>query len=430
MRKYIGWIIVGTLVFYLLSVFVPNALAVSTLLAWLVPLLMWHTLGKTSFNQALLLLFTGFIAIFFSASQGVFLGWKQIFAANLPLLAMFVAVSFLTLTNRGIEDPDLPKGKSAVVTTAFGTHLLGAIINLSVLFVFGDRLQKNGALSRDQMIILARSFCAAAWWSPFFIATGVALTYAPGMYWKETLLPGAIMSGIALGYSIVEVCFFRTTDFSGYPLKAESLTVPVFLAAVAICVHHFWHDVSILLLICVLSPAGAFVFMKGRPRIAWLRDFINNRLASVNSQFALFLAAGVFSTGIKSITHVYPALFSIEGSVFTPVLFVILLAAMIIVGILGVHPIVSIAIVSPLLLPLNPDHSQLGFLFLSSWAISTGSSPLSGVGLALVSRYQASPRGIIQSNWHYAIVMWAIASVMNVFFFTEWSLSKLFLASN
>ena len=418
MGKYNGWIIVGTLVFYLLSVCLPSVLVLPTILAWLTPILMWRSLGRSALRQALLLFFAGLLAILFSASQGVFLGLKQIFTANLPLLAMFVAVSLLSLTNRAIEDPALPKGKSAVVTTAIGTHLLGAVINLSVLFVFGDRLQKGGTLSREQMIILARSFCAAAWWSPFFIATGVALTYAPQMSWKETLIPGGIMTVVAISYSIVEVCFFRKAAFSGYPIKTESLTVPVFLAAIVICVHHFRHDISILLLICVISPLGAFVFMKGRPRLATLSDFIEHRMASVNSQFALFLAAGVFSTGIKSITHVYPALFSLEGTAFTPLLFAIVLAVMVIIGIIGVHPIVSIAIVSPLLLPLNPNPSQLGFLFLSSWAVSTGSSPLSGVGLALVSRFQASPREILQNNWHYAVVMWAVASMMNILFFT------------
>ncbi|NTU73948.1 hypothetical protein HGB07_07380, partial [Candidatus Roizmanbacteria bacterium] len=380
MIKYSGLIIVGTLVFYLLSVLAPFLLIVPTLLAWLVFLLTWRTLGKNATRQASLLMLIGFIAIFFSAGRGIFLDWKQILTGNLPLLAMFIAVAFLSLTNRGLEDPALPKGNRAVVATALGTHFLGAVINLSVLFVFGDRLQKNGTLSRNQLIILARSFCAAAWWSPFFIATGVALTYAPGMDWKETLIPGAIMSVIAIGYSLVEVCFLRNTEFSGYPLKFESLTVPAFLAFVVIGVHYFWHDVNIMLLICVVSPIGAFMFMQGRPRIATLRDFINHRITSVNSQFTLFLAAGVFSAGIKSITHVYPALFSLEGYSFTPLLFVIVSGAMIIIGIIGVHPIVSIAIVSPLLLPLNPDQSQLGFLFLTSWAISTGSSPLSGVG--------------------------------------------------
>jgi len=419
MRKYIGWIIVGTLVLYLLSMPFHLLLAMSTLLSWLVPILMWSTLGKSARNQTVALMSMGSIFLFFSAYRGVFLGWQQIFAPNLPLLAMFVAVSFLGMTNTGIEDKTLPKGKKAVITTAFGTHLLGAVINLSVLFVFGDRLQKNGTLTRNQLIVLGRSFCAAAWWSPFFVATGVALTYAPGMLWQKTLIPGLLMSLIAITYTIVDVSFFRKEDFSGYPIRVESLTIPAFFAVAVIGTHYFLPDVSIINLICLFSPAGALVFMKSRPRGKSLYCFINSSLTSVSSQFALFLAAGAFSTGIKSIIHVYPAVFTLEGAVFTPPMFSVVLGGMILLCIIGVHPIVSISVVSPLLMPLHPGNSQLGFLFLSSWAISTGSSPLSGVGLALVSRYRASAWGIIQNNWHYALLMWAIASVMNVLFFSK-----------
>lgn len=410
--------IVATLVSYLLSVIFPPVLILTTILAWLVPILLWRSLGKSALQQAFVLLFLGFSALLFSAGKGVFLGWGQVFSVNLPLLAMFVAVAFLTLTNQTSEDPNLPKGNSAVVTTALGTHFLGAVINLSVLFVFGDRLRKDGTLTREQMVILARSFAAAAWWSPFFIATGVALTYAPDMLWRETLVPGLIMSGIAIGYSVVEVCCFRKQEFSGYPIRFESLMVPVFLAGVVICVHHFWSGVNILILICVVAPLGAFVFMRSRPRTAALKDFIQQQILSVNSQFVLFLAAGVFSTGIKSILMVYPHLFSLEGMQFTPLLFAIVLAVMLVVGFMGVHPLVSIAIASPLLLPLNPDHSQLAFMFLCSWAVCAGSSPLSGVGLALVSRYHASPRQIIGSNYHYVIMMWVIASLMNILYFS------------
>ena len=407
-----------TLVSYLMSVLFPSVLVLTAILAWLVPVLMWRGLGTSALRQTFVLLSIGFSAIFFSAAHGVFLGWGQIFAVNLPLLAMFVAVAFLTLTNQTYDDPSLPKGNGAVVTTALGTHFLGAVINLSVLFVFGDRLQKNGKLTREQMIILARTFSAAAWWSPFFIATGVALTYAPDMLWKETLVPGVIMSVLAISYTVVEVCWIRKKEFSGYPIRFESLVVPMFLAGVVICGHHFWYEMNILILICLVSPLGAFLFMQGRPRGAALKEFVQHRIKSVNSQFALFLAAGVFSTGLKSITHVYPALFSLEGLQFTPLLFAVVLGIMLVVGFMGVHPLVSIAIVSPLLLPLNPDHSQLAFMFLCSWAVCTGSSPLSGVGLALVSRYHASPRQIIQSNYHYVIIMWLAASLMNVLCFS------------
>lgn len=418
MKKYTGFMIVMTLVSYLVSIIFPPVLMLTAVLAWLVPVIMWRDLGTSALRQAFLLLTIGFTTILFSAGQGVFLGWGQIFTVNLPLLAMFVAVAFLTLTNQTHEDPSLPKGNGAVVTTALGTHFLGAVINLSVLFVFGDRLQKNGTLTREQMVILARSFSAAAWWSPFFIATGVALTYAPDMLWKKTLIPGLIMTGIAIIYSVVEVCYIRKKEFSGYPIRFESLMIPLFLAGVVISVHHFWHEMNILILICLISPLGAFLFMRGRPRGEVLKEFVQHRILSVNSQFALFLAAGVFSTGLKSITHVYPALFSLEGLQFTPLLFAIVLGVMLVIGFMGVHPLVSISIVSPLLLPLNPNHSQLAFLFLSSWAVSTGSSPLSGVGLAMVSRYHASPRQILQSNYHYVVVMWLVACIMNIFCFS------------
>lgn len=417
MKNYTGYMIVATLLSYLMSVIFPPVLILTTILAWLVPIIMWRGLGKSALQQAFILLSLGLGAILYSAVNGVYLGLAQVLSINLPLLAMFVAVAFLTLTNPTSEDSNLPKGNGAIVTTALGTHFLGAVINLSVLFVFGDRLQKDGKLTRGQMVILARSFSAAAWWSPFFIATGVVLTYAPDMIWGKTLVPGLIMSVFAITYSVVEVCFFRKRDFSGYPLRFESLMVPGSLAGVVICVHHFWPGINILHLICIVAPLGAFIFMRSKSRKAALKEFVQHKILSVNSQFALFLAAGVFSTGLKSIIMVYPHLFSLEGMQFTPLLFSFVLGIMLVVGFMGVHPLVSIAIASPLLLPLNPDHSQLAFMFLCSWAVCTGSSPLSGVGLALVSRYHASPRQIIQSNYHYVIMMWVIASLMNVFCF-------------
>nr|WP_321398986.1 hypothetical protein [uncultured Desulfobacter sp.] len=417
MKKYIGWIIFGTLVLYLISIPAPCILILSTLLGWIVPVLMWPTLSKSARNQALLLLITGGILIGFAGYKGIFLGWQAIFTTNLPLLAMFVAVSFLALTNTGIEDQELPQGKRALSITALGTHLLGAVINLSVLFVFGDRLRKNGILTRTQALVLARSFCAAAWWSPFFVATGVALTYAPGMSLHKTLIPGAMMSFIAIGYSIVEVGFVRKEPFSGYPFRVDTMIVPTFLAFIVLGVHYLEPEISILTVICLVAPLGAVVFMKFRPRMAAVRDFINTNLPSVGSQFTLFLAAGVFSAGIKSMIQVYPVIFSLEGATLTPELLSVILAVMIIIGIAGVHPVVSVSIASPLLLPLNPDPSQLGFLFLSCWAISTASSPLSGVGLALVSRYRVQPKVILQSNWLYATVMWATAATAcNLFF--------------
>jgi hypothetical protein len=39
------------------------------------------------------------------------------------------------------------------------------------------------------------------------------------------------------------------------------------------------------------------------------------------------------------------------------------------------------------------------------------------VGLALVSRFNASPRMILQGNYHYAIAMWAASCMVNILYF-------------
>lgn len=417
LQRYTGWFILATLLLFLISSITSSLFIAVAILAWLVVIVEWNRLSAASRNQGYFLLIVGISALVFSAWHGVFLGWGKILTQNLQLLPMFIAVSFLALTNPAVEDDSLPKGKQAMVTTAVGTNLLGAVINLSILFVFGDRLQRNNTLTSAQTIVLARSFCAAAWWSPFFIAAGVALTYAPDMQYYRTLLPGLVMCGIAICYSIGEVVFIRRSEFTGYPVRKESLAVPLLLAVAVIIGHHFFPDVSMILLICLISPPAAILLMRNRPRVANLHDFISNRIISTVSQFVLFLAAGVFSVGITSVIHVYPEIFTFAGQTFSHWLFALVSAVLIGLGLIGVHPLVGISIVSPLLLPLHPDHSRLGFLFLTSWAISTGSSPLSGVGLVLTGRYHVSPRSILLNNVHYVVAMWLIANLVNILYF-------------
>jgi len=417
MHKFNGWVILGTLVLYLASFPVPGLFPLAVLLSWLVPVMNWPGLGSGSRRQAQLLALAGVAGLSIGAWRGVLLPWQDMLAPNLPLLAMFVAVSFLALATPDAKGSQLPQGRRAALTTGAGIHLLGAVINISALFIFGDRMSKNGTLSREQASLLARSFTAAAWWSPFFMATGVAFTYAPDMVWGRTLVPGVLMSCLAVVLTAVEMSVFSKKRFEGYPLGVESLTVPLFLAVMVLLLHYWRPEVKVLALICMLAPVGALLFMRERPRGSALGTFMRTRITSVSSAFALFLTAGVFSGGIKAVILAYPTVFSLGPASLTPVMFTLVLAGMIAVGIAGVHPVVSISVLSPLLMQMHPDHSQLAFLFLSSWGISTCSSPLSGVGLVLVGRFHVAPRTIIGGNLFYALGMCLVASIMNIVFF-------------
>ena len=52
MKNYTGYMIVATLVSYLISVIFPPVLFLTAILAWLVPILMWRSLGKSALQQA------------------------------------------------------------------------------------------------------------------------------------------------------------------------------------------------------------------------------------------------------------------------------------------------------------------------------------------------------------------------------------------
>ncbi|GGF85537.1 hypothetical protein [Alteromonas lipolytica] len=410
---YAGWLATFTLLTYLLSVAGLIPAQIATVLAWITLGAMVTSVKKSALRQSGILFGLGVCGLFFGYLQGAEVNWQSVFAANVPLLTMFVAISFLSLTNPVSSEEALPTGNKAAATTAMGTTLLGAVINMSVLFVFGDRLKRHGTLTDAQQIVLARSFTAAAWWSPFFIATGVALMYSPGMVWTSTVLPGTLMALMGIGYTLLDVKRRETPRFEGYPLQPGSLAIPVLMAIAVLVLHELFPTVKIMVLISCLSVISAILFIQQRPRAEAVKSFIDNRLHSAGPQFALFLAAGVFSAGIKTLISLYPELVDLHEYQFDASLFGVICALMILAGLLGVHPVISIAVVSPLLLPLDPNPTSLGFMFLTTWAVSTGAGPLSGIGMILTGRYGASARNIIRNNWHYVVVMWALASLVN-----------------
>jgi hypothetical protein len=413
MQQYKGWLFLASLLLYLLYAFGVIGIGLATAVTWAAALVYLPQLSKAIRIQAGSLLAIGVVLLLVAAKQNTFLSAIDILSINLPLLAMFSAVSFLALANPENQQDPLPIGKRSIASTAFGMNLLGAVINLSIVFIVGDRLAKQQRLSNAQQKVLMRCFCAAAWWSPFFIATAVSITYAPGMQWLDVLGPGALMALIALAFTIAEVSLREKDSFAGYPLRKESLTIPFVLAVSVIGLHFAFPDFSIILMITCLAPIAALSFAKGKSKLLIARNFISHRLSNVGSQFVLFLAAGVFSAGIKALLLAYPETLSLHNVTFSHQTFAAVLAMMIVACMLGIHPVISISLASPLLLPLNPEPSQLGFLFLSSWAISTGSSPLSGVGLTMIGRYQFSTRQILKNNWYYALIMWLICSGVN-----------------
>lgn len=371
-------------------------------LSWIATCRLWRRLPKASRQQALWLggagvLFWG-VAWLRSTPASLIDG----LVINQPLLMMFAGISFLSLATP--SESSNPR-RGSLLGTLFGVHFFGAVINLSALFLFGDRMQRDGRLSRRQMMVLGRAFPAAAAWSPFFVAMGVALTYAPGLDFMALLPWGLAAAALLLALAALDV--YRVDGpFIGYPLEARALVLPGLLALSVVVIHYLWSGLSIPLIISIVSPLAAMLLMPRTERLARLRQQANDGLPRLAPQFALFLAAGVLSSGLAALLASWPEGLALPVAEFTELHAWLILGVIVSLAFIGIHPLVGVTTLAPLLAPLSPDPTLLGMMFLMGWALGTGSSPLSGSNLALCVRYDVRARDVLRWNLPYAVLGW------------------------
>lgn len=375
----------------------------AAVLAWLATLRLFRKLPKTSRHQAGLLFGTG-VALWIAALiRETPYSLLHALTINQSLLMMFAGVSFLTMATPQVRSDADQVGSP--LGTMLGAHLFGAAINLSAVFLFGERMQRSGRLTRSQALIVGRGFTAAAAWSPFFVAMGVALTYAPGLNYLGLLPWGLLAAAMLLALNFVDVARLNQ-PFIGYPIEKSALLMPCVLAAVVIFLHLMQPGLSIPLIIAMVSPLFSFLLMPRDNRRERMHHQLTHGLQRLAPQFALFLGAGVISSGLAALLESFPGGLDLPLDHFGHWQAWFALGAIVAVAFTGIHPLIGIATLAPLVAPLHPDPTLLGLLFLMSWALGTGSSPLSGSNLAICVRYQIAVRDMLRWNLPYAIVGW------------------------
>ncbi|MCD6006954.1 MULTISPECIES: hypothetical protein [Halomonadaceae] len=376
----------------------------AALLSWLATLRLARQLPRASRHQVLWLGGAGGLIWLVALMRDTPYAPIQALTINQALLMMFAGVSFLSMATPAQPAGERPRNGS-LWGTLFGVHLFGAVINLSALFLFADRMQRDGTLSRRQAMVLGRAFPAAAAWSPFFVAMGVALTYAPGLDFTELLPWGAASAVLLLG--LVALDTLRVPGpFVGYPLNASALVLPGVLAVTVMAMHEWRPTMSIPLIISIVSPIAALLLAPRHERDARLRQQIDHGLARLVPQFALFLAAGVLSSGLSALLASFPAGLSLPFVNYGHWQAWLSLGGIVTAAFIGIHPLVSVTTLAPLLTTLDPDPTLLGMVFLMGWALGTGSSPLSGSNLVLCTRYGVNARDMLGWNLPYAVLGW------------------------
>ena len=375
----------------------------AAVLAWLATLRLFRTLPRTSRRQAGTLFAIGLLLWSVALIRGTRYPLLEALTINQSLLMMFAGVSFLTMATPMATGNQQHPG--SMIGTMLGAHLFGAAINLSVVFLFGERMQQEGKLTRSQALILGRGFTAAAAWSPFFVAMGVALTYAPGLNYLNLVPWGLLAAALLLILNWVDVWRLKA-PFTGYPIEKSALLMPCLLALVVIVLHLLWPGLSIPLIIAIVAPLFSFLLMPRSHRRERIRHQFTHGLQRLAPQFALFLGAGVISTGLAALLASLPNGLDLPIDHFGHWHAWFALGMIVIISFTGIHPLIGIATLAPLIAPLQPDPTLLGILFLMCWALGTGSSPLSGSNLAICVRYQIAVRDMLRWNLPYALLGW------------------------
>ncbi len=392
-------------------------------LSWGAGVLLWPDLPTASRRPIAVLAVIGGAGLALGIALGQSPDWQMLVSANTALIALLVSVSFLRLvsTPETTEHTALPSGAPALISTLCGVHLFGAIINLSTIFIVGDRMAGAGRLSRVQALVLTRGFSTAAFWSPFFAAMAAALTYAPGARVGTLFVLGAPLAVLAMVVTYREVMRLSPEGFMGYPMRYESLWLPCLLAILVLTVHSIYPELSVIGLVTLISPLLTVLVLglKGGSESRPMRRHVIGRLPLMVAEVSLFLAAGVMAAGLKSVFMSFGEWLPFQqfGGLEAVATFLVLTT----LAVVGVHPLIGIAAAGTLLAPTVADPNLLALVFLASWALGAVINPISGLNLAFQARYGIT--GTTLMRWHrvYVTKMSAAVSALLLGYASLWS---------
>ena len=394
--------------------FQKSFLIVSGILAWLAFILLFQTLKSKKI--IVILLISSLIAYFVCYVNDYKVDFFKVFTVNQYLLTLLIGVGFLRLvaTPRKDKIQKLPKGKNSFIKTYLGVHLFGSVINLSSLLLVADKMYKKAPLTNAQIILLTRSFASDAYWSPFFVAVAAAITYAPKLTTSIILVNGIVLAFLAFLITYYEVNKekkFNIDEFYGYPLSFDTLYLPILLAFLVLLTNHFYPQIKVIILISSFSILMTFFILpvkKGILETTKIFKFhIIDELPKMKSEISLFLVAGMFGITISSILVGLDLSFPFD--VFDWKIASILLLVFIFLAFIGIHPIITIAIIGDFLSGVN--HTLLAVTFLMAWSTTVSTSPFSGLNLTIVARYNVNAKEIFMLNIAYAFKMYVICTI-------------------
>ncbi len=396
----------------------------STMLQWTAALAAWCAAILLIPRGALVLrvqvgflLAIGVAMIVVARRHGATIDPLEAAGSNIGLLTMIAAVGFLRLVTLPAPGKvrSLPRGKRAFLQTVLGISVFGSVINISAPILIGDRIHRERPLGRFTTQSIVRVFTAMSNWSPFYGAMAAVLTWVNGARLDLIMLACLPFALVCVGVVIAEARWrYRDEvhEFVGYPLEKDALMVPALLmVCVALCSQVFpGVPILILIAICALAVTTFLLIRRSGSSRTYtaLKTHVIGHLPQMVGELSLFLAAGVFAVGIAALIDT--GIIVSPFTRFDGIAAIELLALMLAAAIIGIHPIILVTSLTPMLMALDPNPTLLAIVYLTAWNLGTQSSYLSGTNLVFQARYGIPSWRSATWNWPFVAVMFCVAA--------------------
>lgn len=395
---------------------------IAGLAAWSGAALLWRRLSPGQHRQCTLLIVVGVVGVGTGIWSGVSIDIERILDENQAILALIAGVSFVHMASASAttEGAAAPRGPGAFLRTLLGLNLLAAAINITALMLVSERVANARPLGPVEASAFSRIFSLAVLYSPFIGGMALALNQAPQASLASVAVVGIGLTLCGIGFTYLGALWLHSKTlegFPGYPLRPEVLWLPATLAVAVFALHMYRPQVPVLTGIALLAPVIALLGVAykigiGRAGSRFV-GHVATRLPGMSGELWLFLSAGVLSVGLSSAFAAagvglpevpYPG---VGASV--ALLIVLLLAAA------GLHPIISLSALVPLLGPLYLTQEGTVLLYVVGWSVGCALCPYSGTNLILQARHGFSPWRFPVWSAGYALFMWALASAALMF---------------
>jgi len=303
----------------------------------------------------------------------------QIFGAFLPsvlLLRATVETSpQLESLRRGVTALD----RGAVRNwTFYGSHVLGAILNVGAMAILAPVVNRNAddAERRALASSAARGVGTAVMWSPFFVALAFISQLVPAVPIWQPMLIGFGLS--VIGFALSYVLFTRGLGGRGFAASLRGLrplATPTVVMVAAVLGASFAFNLSGLQSVALSIPVlcGAYLLLRARAAAAETARKTLASFARLADELLIVVGATVLGVAVASLPMAREI-----GTTVTPgliagyPLLLALVAVLVGLGLLGLHPMIGASILVPVLVagPFGIAPPVLVSATVFAWALS------------------------------------------------------------